>query len=43
MKPEKNTTKSPEEVKRQMKDLWLNHKAGNPLPKNNIFFNSYLF
>ena len=38
MKNEKNTIKSPEEVSKLMEDLWLNHKAGNPLPKNNVFF-----
>lgn len=38
MKNEKNTIKSPEEVRKLMEDLWLNHKAGNPLPKNNVFF-----
>ena len=34
---EKNTIKSPEEVRKLMEDLWFNHKAGNPLPKNNVF------
>ena len=38
MKNEKNTIKSPEEVRKLMEDLWLNHKAGNPLHKNNVFF-----
>ena len=38
MKTEKNTIKSPEEVRKLMEDLWLNHKAGNPLPRNNVFF-----
>ena len=38
MKTDKNTIKSPEEVRKLMEDLWLNHKAGNPLPKNNVFF-----
>ena len=38
MKTEKNTIKSPEEVFKLMEDLWLNHKAGNKSPKNNIFW-----
>lgn len=38
MKTEENTIKSPNEVRKLMEDLWLNHKAGNPLPKNNVFF-----
>ena len=38
MKNKKNAIKSPEEVRKLMEDLWLNHKAGNPLPGNNVFF-----
>ena len=38
MKTGNNTIKSPEEVRKLMEDLWLNYKAGNPIPKNNVFF-----
>ena len=38
MKTENNTIKSPEEVRKLMEDLWLNHKAGNKAPKNNVFW-----
>ena len=38
MNTKKNTIKSPEEVRKLMEDLWFNYKAGNPLPKNNVFF-----
>ena len=38
MKTEKNTIKTPEEVRKLMEDLWLNHKAGNKIPKNNVFW-----
>ena len=38
MKSEKNTIKSPEEVRKLMEDLWLNHKAGNKAPQNNVFW-----
>ena len=38
MKTEKNTIKSPEEVRKLMEDLWLNHIAGTQLPMNNVFF-----
>ena len=29
--------KSPTEVSHLMKDLWINHKNGIPIPKNNVF------
>ena len=29
--------KSPTEVSQLMKDLWINHKNGIPIPKNNVF------
>lgn len=38
MKSEKNTIKSPEEVRKLMEDLWLNHKAGDKAPQNNVFW-----
>lgn len=38
MKNEKNTIKSPEEVSKLMEDLWLNHKAGNKVPLNSVFW-----
>ena len=38
MKNKKNTVKSPEEVTKLMEILWLNHKAGNKAPKNNVFW-----
>lgn len=38
MKTEKNTIKSPEEVRKLMEDLWCSHKAGITLPKKNVFF-----
>ena len=38
MKTDNNTIKSPEEIRKLMEDLWLNHKAGNSLPKNNVFW-----
>lgn len=38
MKTEKNTIKSPEEVRKLMADLWLNHKAGYKALQNNVFW-----
>ena len=38
MNDEKKTIKSPEEVAKLMEDLWLNHKAGNKAPPNNVFW-----
>ena len=38
MKNEKKTIKSPKEVAKLMEDLWLNHKAGNKAPQNNVFW-----
>ena len=32
-----NEIQSPTEVSQLVRDLWINHKNGIPLPKNNIF------
>ena len=38
MNNEKKTIKSPEEVAKLMQNLWLNHKAANKVPQNNVFW-----
>ena len=32
-----NVIQSPTEVSQLVRDLWINHKNGIPLPKNNVF------
>lgn len=38
MNNKKNIIKSPEGVSKLMEDLWINHKAGNKAPQNNVFW-----
>lgn len=33
----KQKIKSPEEVRKLMEELWINHKLGYSLPKDNVF------